>query len=201
MDVPPPEFCLLAIQHWSTCMTKAEWGSWAQATGTTAAVVVAAMVVRWQLRHSDRRDVDALLGRTLHAMSLVSETQELQARLGDVAEGSIDELARYRSARDQLVLNKLKTSFAALDLKDFVSARECLVEIEVDLNALRVVLDSISSAAAASAASGAPPQIESVKAAYVFGGGFDAINRLKVCEDAMKLDTYRVFRRLAALSS
>lgn len=37
---PPPEFCLLWIDHWTTCMTKSEWSGWAQALGAIAALAI-----------------------------------------------------------------------------------------------------------------------------------------------------------------
>jgi len=33
-----PQFCLLAIDHWATCMTKGEWSGWMQAIGSVAAI-------------------------------------------------------------------------------------------------------------------------------------------------------------------
>lgn len=37
----PPEYCLLWIDHWSTCMQKGEWSGWAQAIGAIIALFLA----------------------------------------------------------------------------------------------------------------------------------------------------------------
>jgi len=49
--MPTPEYCLLWINHWSTCMQKAEWSGWAQAIVSTIAVAGAAAGIWWQVRH------------------------------------------------------------------------------------------------------------------------------------------------------
>lgn len=38
---PAPEYCLLWIDHWSTCMTRAEWSGWMQAIGAALALGIA----------------------------------------------------------------------------------------------------------------------------------------------------------------
>lgn len=38
---PAPEFCFLWIEHWSMCMSKAEWSGWAQAVGAVVGIGVA----------------------------------------------------------------------------------------------------------------------------------------------------------------
>lgn len=45
---PPPDFCFLWIDHWSTCMTKSEWSGWAQAFGAVLAIMGAIAVAWWQ---------------------------------------------------------------------------------------------------------------------------------------------------------
>lgn len=44
MANPAQEYCFLGIQHWSMCMTKAEWSGWMQAIGAVAAI----LIVWWQ---------------------------------------------------------------------------------------------------------------------------------------------------------
>jgi hypothetical protein len=41
------EYCLLWMDHWSTCMTKGEWSSWAQAIGALLAICVAIALPIW----------------------------------------------------------------------------------------------------------------------------------------------------------
>lgn len=38
---PAQEYCFFWVQHWSMCMTKAEWSGWMQAIGTFAAILFA----------------------------------------------------------------------------------------------------------------------------------------------------------------
>lgn len=51
----PSEFCLLMIDHWATCIPRADWAEWAGAIGTILALVIALVVAYWQLLWS-RRD-------------------------------------------------------------------------------------------------------------------------------------------------
>lgn len=48
---PAQEYCFLWIDHWSTCMTKAEWSGWMQAVFSVAAILAAALLTRWQITH------------------------------------------------------------------------------------------------------------------------------------------------------
>lgn len=43
-----PQFCLLAIDHWATCMSRAEWSGWVQAVGSVGALVGIWYTVRRQ---------------------------------------------------------------------------------------------------------------------------------------------------------
>jgi hypothetical protein len=54
MSDAPPEYCLLYVNHWALCMTKAEWSGWVQAVGAIAAIAGAATVARYQMRQSER---------------------------------------------------------------------------------------------------------------------------------------------------
>lgn len=73
---PGPEFCLFGFQHWSTCMTKAEWSGWVQALGSIAAILATAFGVWWQMdrqlsasenlrREEDKRKSNGTLKRSL----------------------------------------------------------------------------------------------------------------------------------------
>lgn len=44
------QVCLLGIDHWSMCMTKAEWSGWVQAVGSMAAILVGFHGIRLQLK-------------------------------------------------------------------------------------------------------------------------------------------------------
>lgn len=43
---PPQEYCLLWIDSWATCMTKAEWSGWMQAVGSVVAIWAGFRVAR-----------------------------------------------------------------------------------------------------------------------------------------------------------
>lgn len=45
---PAQEYCFLWIDHWSMCMTKAEWSGWMQAVGSIVALIVAIYVPQKQ---------------------------------------------------------------------------------------------------------------------------------------------------------
>lgn len=50
-----PEFCFLGIDHWSMCMTKAEWSGWVQAFGSIGAIMFAVWLPLWLERRAKRR--------------------------------------------------------------------------------------------------------------------------------------------------
>lgn len=52
--MPPEEYCLLELTHWSTCMAKAEWAAWAQAFFSVAAIVAATWIASRQHRNAVR---------------------------------------------------------------------------------------------------------------------------------------------------
>lgn len=47
-------YCLFFIQHWSTCMSKSEWASWAQATFSVLAILGAFWIARHQIAKQQR---------------------------------------------------------------------------------------------------------------------------------------------------
>ncbi|WP_457332982.1 hypothetical protein [Rhizobacter sp. P5_C2] len=67
-----PEYCLLWIQHWSTCMTKAEWSGWFQTIGAVVAIVASIGIVRWQQRHEERRTLQTKFGEDAKAIGEMS---------------------------------------------------------------------------------------------------------------------------------
>lgn len=53
--MPTPEYCLLFIDWWPMCMTKAEWSGWAQAIGAMIALGIAIWLPA-KARRNARRD-------------------------------------------------------------------------------------------------------------------------------------------------
>jgi len=47
---PPQEYCLLWVDTWATCMTKAEWSGWMQAIGAVLAVAFAGAIAAKQIK-------------------------------------------------------------------------------------------------------------------------------------------------------
>ncbi|WP_431263344.1 hypothetical protein ACQ859_25730 [Roseateles chitinivorans] len=67
-----PQFCLLAIDHWAMCMTKAEWSGWVQAIGSIAAIAAGSIGIAWQVQRQsrlatdlERRNAESLTARAL----------------------------------------------------------------------------------------------------------------------------------------
>lgn len=82
-----PEYCLLMIDHWSTCMDKGQWASWAQAFFSVAAIAIAVWVTSRQMRH------DA----GLYRKSQADERQRVALALAHLAHNSFGLLCRIQS--------------------------------------------------------------------------------------------------------
>lgn len=84
-----PQFCLLAIDHWSTCMTKAEWATWAQVFGATAAIAAGALGINWQVRNQHRlqlqREVEKELSAILEVQEFLSQADHYLGSLAGAA--------------------------------------------------------------------------------------------------------------------
>ena len=57
MGTPFQEYCFLWIDHWSTCMSKAEWSGWMQAIGAVLALFIAIWISGHQRRVDKRNAV------------------------------------------------------------------------------------------------------------------------------------------------
>ena len=55
--VADPQYCLLAVNHWAACMTKAEWAAWVQAFGSIVALAVA-VGLAWRSDKSHERQAE-----------------------------------------------------------------------------------------------------------------------------------------------
>lgn len=56
MSTPPPEFCFLWIEHWSTCMAKEHWAAWVQAIFSVVAIAAAVALSYWQWSRDRTRE-------------------------------------------------------------------------------------------------------------------------------------------------
>ncbi|HEU4457769.1 MAG TPA: hypothetical protein VFR90_01440 [Methylibium sp.] len=75
----PPEYCLLWINWWPLCMTKAEWSGWVQAIGSIAAILAGFFFINHQHVLQQRA---VLAGerrrRSELALSLASRIEQLR---------------------------------------------------------------------------------------------------------------------------
>jgi hypothetical protein len=65
------EYCLLWIDHWTTCMPRVEWSAWAQAIGAILSMVVAVGIALQQargVRKTQFKHVDLLVRGALGAL-------------------------------------------------------------------------------------------------------------------------------------
>jgi len=122
--MPTPEYCLLAINWWPLCMTKAEWSGWMQAIGAVVAIFASAAYVRWQHAlelkrqlHSDResrkRQHSAFVAL---ARTTVTHARWLRERLPD--REAFIEIARKRSYFDMEDVARLARPLESIPLHE-----------------------------------------------------------------------------------
>lgn len=87
MPTPTPEYCLLWIDHWSTCMQKSEWSGWAQAIVSTIAVVAAAAGIWWQIKHQSKLQREQVTKGEVLLLKIVGQfVFEVRAKLRMIEE-------------------------------------------------------------------------------------------------------------------
>lgn len=67
----PAEYCLMWINHWATCMPRAEWSAWTQAVGAVVALAIALWIAWWQaalLRRTQQHHAQVLIDAALGAI-------------------------------------------------------------------------------------------------------------------------------------
>ena len=121
--LPTQEYCLFGLNHWSTCMQKAEWASWAQLVGSIVAMYVAFMIGHRQSvaaakleasrRAADRNDRLGAFVVVLRAIELT--VVGLRSAIEHPGEGPQD--ARFALMDSAVALE----SFKASDLSDMPS--------------------------------------------------------------------------------
>ncbi|BAL96169.1 hypothetical protein [Rubrivivax gelatinosus] len=84
-----PQFCLLTIDHWSTCMTKSEWSGWMQAIGSVFAIVAGVLGIWYQLREQQRnfhrQQAAQSLGQVIELRDLLLVCSQLLQEANDSA--------------------------------------------------------------------------------------------------------------------
>ncbi|KAB2896574.1 MAG: hypothetical protein F9K35_13680 [Burkholderiaceae bacterium] len=90
---PAQEYCLLWIDWWPTCMTKAEWAGWAQTAG-----VVAALMIPWLISWKAKwRAKPVALDVYRQALGWSKDAKRLQL----LVEGALRDPAQLKAAHDE----------------------------------------------------------------------------------------------------
>ncbi|GAA4424591.1 hypothetical protein [Acidovorax lacteus] len=76
------EICLFWIDSWFTCMTKAEWASWAQVFGSLLAVFVAGAIPYWQKWRADKEGFIRARQCLLMQCSLIEQLRRMAVAAG-----------------------------------------------------------------------------------------------------------------------
>lgn len=131
LSAPSPEYCLLWIDHWSSCMTKAEWSGWVQAYGSVAAIVFAVCLPLWL---ESRRIRKEYVG---HLRTIATDVR-LADRQATVYLGSQFKVPAYR-----LVLYGSQTALPWLLAEGYLTAPQAtaLVQWYVDAKSFNYSLD------------------------------------------------------------
>lgn len=69
--MPTPEYCLLWIDWWPLCMTKAEWSGWMQAIGAAIAILAAAAIATYQASHARRLEDETRVAAEIQRLNIV----------------------------------------------------------------------------------------------------------------------------------
>lgn len=129
MEMPPPDYCLLWIDHWSTCMPRSEWPGWVQAVGSVFALLLGVWVVRVQARLARQLDAERdaekvrSLARLLHA---AADAAESWLRQWTREEGLPDSDALHRSMRRYMAAHMLFKSLTVDQIMNQVAVNALL---------------------------------------------------------------------------
>ncbi len=128
------EYCLLGVQHWSTCMTKAEWSGWMQAIFSVVAILAAFVIPLVLDRRAQAR---ARLGH-LEAVATDVRITERQARV--YVRPDTPKMPAYR-----MPLYGTRIALPALLAEGRLSGAQAgaLVQYYVDATSFNMLLDEI----------------------------------------------------------
>jgi hypothetical protein len=188
-----PEFCLAWIDHWSTCMTKVEWGSWAQVLITAAAVSIAYWAVVKPLRHmrveGRRQEMKARLDHIEALSALTGRALAVGNALSHLHERHPNFLLSYRQfayTRDKDELANLVSLMRALDGVATIKAGQSnrVGQVIAALGTLNTYLDTVAKA----------DRPEDLVPPYYSGNAQFAINTLKSADDfvGVELELLRI---------
>lgn len=125
------EYCFFYIDHWSMCMTRAEWSSWVQAFGSVAAIGFAVWLPMWL---DGRRKRKEFFG---HLRTIATDV-----RLAD-RQANIYLESKIRVPAYRLPLYGAKTALPFLLAEDYLTAAQAaaLVQWYVDAKSFNDSLD------------------------------------------------------------
>lgn len=109
----PPDYCLLFVDSWATCMQKSEWASWAQAFFSVLGIVTAVWVVHRQHSLERKRGAQDQAARDerllLVAMHCIETAQRLVLNVGQKRQGpGLETAAERRRQLGELLALKVQ---------------------------------------------------------------------------------------------
>ncbi|MBO9680786.1 MAG: hypothetical protein J7556_21350 [Acidovorax sp.] len=134
---PAQEYCLLWIDWWPICMTKAEWSGWMQAIGAILAILASFALVRHQLKEQ----------QLLVKRAAVSRIRTFVAFSSSYAEGflGIDKYTNLEMRRQSALLNEQIAMAATIPSEllniEWIAALEGTRSIAVQF---RVLVDAVA---------------------------------------------------------
>jgi hypothetical protein len=139
---PAQEYCLFGCNHWSMCMTKAEWSGWMQAIFSVVAIFSAALLTWWQLRAPR---VAAAANKKRHDLELSAAALLTCERASRLARSTSRDF--LKASTNDPWLKRLESRWANL-----LACIDVLLSKDLDGDALKLLLDTRGFASVALAA-------------------------------------------------
>jgi len=92
--MPTPEYCLLWIDWWPFCMTKAEWSGWVQAIGAALAILAAAAIATYQASHARRLEDEKRIAVEIQRLNIVKALAVRCLSLAKEVVDAVDDLSK-----------------------------------------------------------------------------------------------------------
>lgn len=141
---PAAEYCLLWIQWWPLCMTKAEWSGWVQAIGSILAIAAGVAVVKWEFQQQratrageERHRLETLAGLAFFAGMDVAQVDMAMTRLL-YAPGSVRTLRRRLGLLREMPLIDIPDA-ASQDA--FIELQAAIAEFELRIDEAETTKD------------------------------------------------------------
>lgn len=109
------EYCFLYVEHWSTCMTKSEWASWAQALGSILALAVSLAVGWYAARAAWSQQKHEWAMRRLEVCELTITRIEIAQMMVQAAFDEIDQFIKSASPLHSRAIEQLNRCAALLE--------------------------------------------------------------------------------------